>query len=451
VYQGLTIDVETRKGRVRSGTDDKGKAWSVRMPAHYGEIRGTRGADGDAVDVFIGPDPYAPWVYVIQTKLPGSKAFDEVKAMLGFATRTAALQAFRSAYKGGGFYLGSSRWPIGAFKEAMTRPHLARGRLRVPLRKGRMVVLVKGDQLGLFTQVKPHSRKGRPVRGHQRQVERAAPTEPVVPLPAIAKQQRKIGPKGYIIGKPYRWVYDTKMQAEAVAKDALEKHVPPGSIVQTFGSDSEYTVKNWARGRVGQAGRDGYIAAVLVNTSGGDVWCNVHDISAVVSKPPGEAIEAVERLEREVERRLESLAAGESEQGWFGTPMAFEQIAGKMREQGQRYIAAMGEDFPELKQRVTAALARLHNVHPATPVPALKVGKVYKTKRGGELKIIEVRGLRHDPGLYYLVEERGQRYDQFEHALSRKVVLTDAEQAQYDSNLADYKARENVQKPGRAT
>lgn len=135
IYQGVPIDIENRCGSYRSGVAPDGVVWKSKMPAHYGECRGTVGADGDAVDVFVGDDPFAPFVWVVQAKLPGSKVFDETKSMLGYPTREAAVAAFREAYDRPGFLLGVTRWPFAAWREAMTRPKVAAGKLDQPLVK----------------------------------------------------------------------------------------------------------------------------------------------------------------------------------------------------------------------------------------------------------------------------------------------------------------------------
>lgn len=154
VYQDLVIDVETAGGGTRSGVDPNGKPWSVVLPWPYGEFRGTKACDGDAVDVFVGPDPHAAYAWVVQAKKPGTQAFDEPKVMLGFASRDAVLAAFRAAYSGPGFILGITRWPMSALKAALNRPDLQRGRLgpqalQTVMRKGsamgrRPVVMLKG-------------------------------------------------------------------------------------------------------------------------------------------------------------------------------------------------------------------------------------------------------------------------------------------------------------------
>ena len=53
--QGLDIAIENPRGSERTGTGPDGKQWSVELPAHYGFVRRTEGADGDQVDVYVGP------------------------------------------------------------------------------------------------------------------------------------------------------------------------------------------------------------------------------------------------------------------------------------------------------------------------------------------------------------------------------------------------------------
>lgn len=94
--QGLDIAIENPKGSTRSGTDDNGKAWSVTMNNHYGDIKRTEGADGDAVDVFIGDNPDSENVYVIDQVIDGK--FDEHKVMVGFDSEADATKAYNANY-----------------------------------------------------------------------------------------------------------------------------------------------------------------------------------------------------------------------------------------------------------------------------------------------------------------------------------------------------------------
>jgi len=98
---GLDISIENRKGSVRSGTDEDGKPWSVKMPCDYGYICGTLGKDGDHLDVFLGPvrnlTDESP-VWVMNQKAKDGMAFDEHKVLLGFRHVGEAWQAYLRAY-----------------------------------------------------------------------------------------------------------------------------------------------------------------------------------------------------------------------------------------------------------------------------------------------------------------------------------------------------------------
>ena len=72
-FQDLSISIENAKGSVRRWKDPWGReSGSTKMHFAYGYIRGTKGTDGDHVDVYIGPDPDAKMAYVIDQnkKLP---------------------------------------------------------------------------------------------------------------------------------------------------------------------------------------------------------------------------------------------------------------------------------------------------------------------------------------------------------------------------------------------
>ena len=239
VYQDLVIDVETAGGGTRSGIDASGKAWSVVLPWPYGEFRGTKACDGDAVDVFVGPNPHSAYAWVVQAKKPGTQAFDEPKVMLGFATREAVLAAFRSAYSGPGFIMGITRWPMSALKAALNRPDLQRGRLgpqalQSVMHKGgampRPVVMLKGaPRPGLVLRPsKMNPRVKRWMSTEQAAAEdRAAGQAPVqpaaaaAPRPVVRTEQRSDMPTA---GRP--WV-DSLAH---LPKDTLEHYTTNGQL-----------------------------------------------------------------------------------------------------------------------------------------------------------------------------------------------------------------------------
>ena len=103
---GFDVSIEHPVGSVRSGKDASGKEWSQVMNNTYGYIRGTKGVDGDHIDVFLGPDMNSDMVYVVdQVNTDGS--FDEHKVMMGFPSLEDARSAYFSNYEDGWQGLGN--------------------------------------------------------------------------------------------------------------------------------------------------------------------------------------------------------------------------------------------------------------------------------------------------------------------------------------------------------
>lgn len=98
---GLDIALENVKGGKRSGVGRDGRRWAVTMPAHYGYIKRTEGADGDHVDVYIGPDHASKNVYVIDQKDAETGKFDEHKVMLGFGSEAQARATYLKGFSDG--------------------------------------------------------------------------------------------------------------------------------------------------------------------------------------------------------------------------------------------------------------------------------------------------------------------------------------------------------------
>ncbi len=114
-YQGLKIDVENKAGSVRKGVSEDGVPWETKMYYHYGEIRGTGGADGDLLDAYIGPNADSPLVVVVHQQDPKTKVYDEDKVMLGFDSIAEAVKAYKGQYDGPGFYQDKTVLNIGEF------------------------------------------------------------------------------------------------------------------------------------------------------------------------------------------------------------------------------------------------------------------------------------------------------------------------------------------------
>ena len=118
IFQGMRIHIENEAGSVRKGVDESGKPWKTTMVYPYGEIINSMGVDSDPVDVFIGPNKSAKFVYGIhQTKKDGT-GFDEQKFMLGFNDAMEAKKAYFESYDiPEHFYTNVEAIPIEVFKK----------------------------------------------------------------------------------------------------------------------------------------------------------------------------------------------------------------------------------------------------------------------------------------------------------------------------------------------
>lgn len=99
--QGLEITVENPRGSDRTGKRPDGSEWRHTMSDHYGYIRRTNGADGEQIDVYVGPEPDSPRVFVVDQIDQQTGRFDEHKAMLGFPDEATAVAAYSSNFDPG--------------------------------------------------------------------------------------------------------------------------------------------------------------------------------------------------------------------------------------------------------------------------------------------------------------------------------------------------------------
>jgi hypothetical protein len=94
----LPISIETPKGTARTAVDG---SWSVIMPADYGYITRTSGADGEAVDCYVGPDRDSRHVWVIDQCHADTREFDEHKCMLGYKNEISAVKDYKAGFSDG--------------------------------------------------------------------------------------------------------------------------------------------------------------------------------------------------------------------------------------------------------------------------------------------------------------------------------------------------------------
>lgn len=96
--KGMKISIENPAGSYRKYKDENGNEGTNLMKNHYGYFNITKGKDGDAVDVFFGPniENFENVYCVDQNKSDGS--FDETKVMLGFDSSEEAKRAYLDNY-----------------------------------------------------------------------------------------------------------------------------------------------------------------------------------------------------------------------------------------------------------------------------------------------------------------------------------------------------------------
>lgn len=95
---GLELSIENPRGSERSGQRPDGSEWRHTMSDHYGYIRRTTGADGEQVDVYLGPQEESDQVFVVDQLNQQDGSFDEHKVMLGFPDEQSAVAAYRSNF-----------------------------------------------------------------------------------------------------------------------------------------------------------------------------------------------------------------------------------------------------------------------------------------------------------------------------------------------------------------
>jgi hypothetical protein len=135
-FQGLKISIENKKGSIRKWYDPDGKERGrCTMHAHYGFIDGVEGADGEELDVYVGPHEDATEAYVIdQRKAPDFKVFDEQKCLLGFRSPAEAAALYNKQYNDTRFFGAMKAMPMAEFKAALKTKGAVRIKMSAALR-----------------------------------------------------------------------------------------------------------------------------------------------------------------------------------------------------------------------------------------------------------------------------------------------------------------------------
>lgn len=129
-YDGLKIGIENEKGSTRHwhdpNNDSDGK---TKMHYDYGYIVGTKGTDGEEVDVYIGPHHNCEKVFVVhQLKAPDFKKYDEDKVMFGFRSDDEAKKAYLKQYNDPRFFGNMTELSMEEFKKKV-KSKMIRGKM----------------------------------------------------------------------------------------------------------------------------------------------------------------------------------------------------------------------------------------------------------------------------------------------------------------------------------
>lgn len=143
---GISILIENPQGTYREGTDPNGQKWSTYMRYPYGFIPVAESADGEGLDVYVGPELHtSPTVFVVNqhnlgaidkewNKIPVCpkckkpcrecacpEYFDEHKVMLGWSSKDDAIRAYLGQYDNPLFLGHVQEVPTVMFHQFLTR------------------------------------------------------------------------------------------------------------------------------------------------------------------------------------------------------------------------------------------------------------------------------------------------------------------------------------------
>ncbi len=121
----IDVVIESTKGDYRFGKD-----YQIEMPADYGFITDTVGADGDEIDCYLGPNPdSSSMVYVVNQSHIGSYVFDEHKCMIGYDDKDSALADYMAGHTNSNeIFMSIVPMTRSAFKEWIKTPQNAEAR-----------------------------------------------------------------------------------------------------------------------------------------------------------------------------------------------------------------------------------------------------------------------------------------------------------------------------------
>lgn len=117
-FQGLDVSIESPKGHYRRWTDKHGRQGVTRMAYPYGYLRDmTRnGADGESIDVYLGPDDTSDYAFIVHQLDPKTGDYDEDKVFLGFRSDVEAKRAYLMHRDGMCAFSGVTTMTMGQFR-----------------------------------------------------------------------------------------------------------------------------------------------------------------------------------------------------------------------------------------------------------------------------------------------------------------------------------------------
>lgn len=92
-YQGIPVWIDRPAGFTQTGVGPDGTPWSRTYTTDYGFIPGAAGGDDEDLDVFVGPDPKAPYAFWIEQHYKDG-SFDEFKVFLGYPDEESARKVY---------------------------------------------------------------------------------------------------------------------------------------------------------------------------------------------------------------------------------------------------------------------------------------------------------------------------------------------------------------------
>lgn len=178
VFHGIPIAIEQRKGSVRRWTNALGERGETRMYHAYGYVKRTGGADGEEIDVYLGPDAESRQVFIVHQLDAATGRYDECKLFLGFGSAVDAREAYLQHIDDPQMF---------GWMESMTVGHLKRWVAGTEDRKGHSLQAAKSIEPGTGDSVPSRT-------GSQFTL--------VIPVGELRKAGPYIGPRGGMWADP---------------------------------------------------------------------------------------------------------------------------------------------------------------------------------------------------------------------------------------------------------